>query len=110
MSIFTAQNVIVCLAVAIFLGFKNVYAQYNLAECISTDRHSNSITDFLISRCNVALNVRFTDEGDCRRGCMLTVYPGRKESAGKLHGRVVFSACEYPSIPSPARLNKYSCD
>ena len=107
---FASFVVISCMGFSMLLLPASVGAQQNLAGCISVDRSSNSLTDFLVNQCSMTLNVRWIDRGSCRNGCALTVAPGRRESAGKINGQYVLQACEYPAIPRSEGSSQYSCN
>jgi hypothetical protein len=74
-----------------------------LSDCISFEH--NSITSFLVNRCNQHLNVAWIDQGTCAANsqgytCLQGVRGGDKQTISRTKGHITWVACAYPSSPS----------
>jgi TonB family protein len=79
-------------------------------RCITFDTTSNTLTSFLVNRCDVRLNVTWVDAGDCRTRCQLAVGPRGRQSAGNFKPPALWAACLYPdSARSDDGLKTFSC-
>lgn len=68
-------------------------------HCVSFDRTSNSLADFLVNSCSVAIRVQWADEGSCGDArCAGGVQAGGRQSIYPLKGRVRFAACFSPAL------------
>ena len=78
----------------------------SLNQCITIDRKSNSLADFLINKCGKRIWVKWIDQGWCKSGCASSVTT--KASISKMKGTVSYAACPYPyaaykpNAPKPA--------
>jgi hypothetical protein len=75
--------------------------------CVTRDRVSNQIADFLENSCGKAVNVAWYDEGYCDTGCASTVAAHGKQSVTKAKGRVRMGVCEAPKY---VRTDKWKGD
>lgn len=79
-------------------------------DCISLDRKSNSIADFLVNRCAFKVNVLWRDEGLCHNWCAETVRANDRASVTKSKGLVNFGVCRSPATPIRDRSgNSFDC-
>lgn len=72
-------------------------------HCVSFDRTSNTLADFIVNSCDITIEVYWKDSGQCRSGCMSGAPAGGRSTVTKLKGNGNFTACQGRSC-SPKRF------
>ncbi|AAK87446.2 hypothetical protein F3P66_05920 [Agrobacterium fabrum] len=69
-------------------------ASADASSCVTFDRRSNSLADFIVNSCNVPIVVRWRDSGNCRTRCMSGAPAGERSTITKIKGSVSYTACQ----------------